>query len=310
MNIDLSQALVYAENDIKNRAHLKAILSDMYPEDIQDINVVLMIYESSIPQEIKDKQSIDDRVYLYYVEKIVREYGLKESLARDALNVWIDAILGRGYSDRFITGGPDAVEIKEKENSRDVISTPVQKGGLHTVDNLEYEIRDLEGNEVEITLYWGGSSNILIPGTIEGKVVAGIGEEAFMRRQSVVKAKIQEGIGYMGTGAFRNCVNLESVSFPSTMAVIGEESFRNCEALSEVHLSEGLEEIKDKAFFNCPSLTKILIPSTLSIIGDRIFSKNMLSNLTIYCKPDTYAWQAFTSMGFKVEDAEEYEIYL
>ncbi len=310
MNIDLSKALIYAENDIKNRAHLKAILSDMYPDDVQDINVVLMIYESSIPEEIRDKQNIDDRIYLFYVEKIVREYGLKDSLARDALNVWIDAILGKGYSDRFKTESPDRSETEKNENNRNIISSPVQKGTLHTVDNLEYEIRDLEGNSVEITLYWGGSSNILIPGSIEGKTVAGIGEEAFMRRQSVVKAKIQEGIGYMGNGAFRNCVNLESVSFPSTMKVIGEESFRNCEALSEVHLSEGLKEIKDKAFFNCPSLTKILIPSTLDVIGDRIFSKNMLSNLIIYCKPDTYAWQSFTSMGFKVEDAEEYEIYL
>ncbi len=309
MNIDLSRALNYAGNDIKNRAHLKAILSDMYPDDIQDINVILMLYESGIPAQIMTAKDIDERTYSLYVERIVREYGLNDALACDALNAWVDAFLGDGYSGRFAIKKPQTEERTERRIER--TGTPQRdKGSVHNVDNLEYEVRTIDGNEVELALYWGGSSNILIPGVIEGQKVGGIGSEAFMRRQSVVKAKIQEGIRYTGDSAFRNCVNLECVTFPATMESIGQECFRNCEALSEVHLGDGLRQIKDKAFFNCPSLTKILIPPTLETIGDRVFSKNMQSSLVIYCDTGSYPFETFTSMGFRVEDSEEYEIYL
>ena len=296
MEINLSKALSYV-GEVKNRAQLRSVLLDMYPGSIQDINILLNIYESGIPDEIKEKQVMDGSAYSFYLERIIKEYGIRRQLAAEALNVWIEAILGEGSIPQSEYSGVPGEGDREEDGD---------EGELHTLDNLEYEVNHVNEDEVELQIYWGGSSNILVPGVIEGKKVIGIGQEAFMRRQSVVTVKIQKDIEYLGDRAFKNCINLEAVTLPPTLKTVGTECFRNCGLLSEVNLNEGLLEIKEKAFLNCPSIKRILIPSTVQKIGEKVFNKKNVGDILIYCHMHSPAVEHFISEGFEVRDADDF----
>lgn len=80
-----------------------------------------------------------------------------------------------------------------------------------------------------------------------------------------------EGISTINDGVFRNCQQLSTVQFPSTMKHIG--GFSNT-GLTEINLSESVETIESNAFLNCPNLTKVDLSrcTALKIIKSNAFS--------------------------------------
>lgn len=149
-------------------------------------------------------------------------------------------------------------------------------------DNLYYLYSDTEG-EVELTyppvsapLY---SGEVVVPETItaDGNTLK---------------------VTAVGPYAFANCMELASVSLPSTIKTIERNAFENCTALETIVLPEGVTEIEEGTFYNCTSLkelnidhvvclgrnalsgcealSKITLPSTLITIGDGCF-KNCTS---------------------------------
>ncbi len=83
---------------------------------------------------------------------------------------------------------------------------------------------------------------------------------------------ISEGITDLYNHAFQDCVNLEKVSFPSTLIKINNYAFKNCTSLKELHLPQNLREIGVNAFYGCSSLEKVVIPPSLSYIYADAFS--------------------------------------
>lgn len=70
-------------------------------------------------------------------------------------------------------------------------------------------------------------------------------------------------------GAFKDCLNLESIKFPTHCAVIEDKVCYGCSELKEVVLPPYLQEINTGAFAYCRSLKEIKIPKTLKYIGWR-----------------------------------------
>ena len=83
----------------------------------------------------------------------------------------------------------------------------------------------------------------------------------------------------IGTSAFENCYNLQSVTLPSSVTTIGTDAFYGCSKLSSVNLEEGLTTINTRAFWGC-NLASVTIPSTVSWIGDKAFQGNPLTSVT------------------------------
>ena len=79
---------------------------------------------------------------------------------------------------------------------------------------------------------------------------------------------IPEGVTVIGTGAFGECVNLKSITLPSTLQEIGEDAFAGCEALTQVVIPETVTTLGSGAFSGCSGLTDITFPSTLKCIPD------------------------------------------
>ncbi len=107
-----------------------------------------------------------------------------------------------------------------------------------------YEYSLSENDKAEqvatITKYYGNAVNVVIPETLDGYEVVGIGADAFSGNTYMRILTIPDGVTVIARGAFLACSNL-----------------------SEVTLSKNLEEIGGYAFGDCDSLVSIEIPKSL-----------------------------------------------
>ena len=118
-------------------------------------------------------------------------------------------------------------------------------------------------------------TEITIPGSVEN-----IGHSAFKGCRALEKVTLERGVaaihgnneGYTGSGAFEDCISLESIEIPNTVTEIYASAFRGCSSLKTITLSKGLFSIGSKCFQNCTSLESVSIPSTVSSLGAGMFN--------------------------------------
>ena len=125
-------------------------------------------------------------------------------------------------------------------------------------------------------------SKVTIPGTvtISGTTyqVKEIGTGAFRNCGQLDSVVIDNGVETIGKEAFYSCWNTTFTKFPSSLRTIGESAFHNCNNIRILDLPEGLLTIGNNAFIYCYGLQKVILPSTLTSIGERAFaSTNNLS---------------------------------
>jgi len=83
----------------------------------------------------------------------------------------------------------------------------------------------------------------------------------------------------IGTSAFENCSNLQSVTLPNSITAIYTDAFYGCSKLEDINLPEGLTTINTRAFEYC-NLDTIIIPSTVTSLGNKAFYDNPLKSIT------------------------------
>jgi len=146
-----------------------------------------------------------------------------------------------------------------------------------TVSNdLEDFSVDLCVNEGRPTItikdYKGKSENVIVPASIGGIPVDGIGERAFYQRgEKITHVTLPEGIDLIADSAFEGCAALTGIDLPKSLVCIGKEAFKDCGQLANIDLPEGLVSIWASAFEGCAALTGIKLPESLRVIGDRAF---------------------------------------
>ena len=86
----------------------------------------------------------------------------------------------------------------------------------------------------------------------------------------------------IGSAAFYNCNNLESLVFPSSLKMLHANAFAECDYLTSVTLPENLEYIGYSVFMNCGWLRgHVTIPATVTKFYDTAFYGTNLSSVTI-----------------------------
>ena len=85
----------------------------------------------------------------------------------------------------------------------------------------------------------------------------------------------------LGDSAFKKCIELENIEFPSMLKSIGSSAFEGCSNLKTISLSE-VETIGRSAFSGCDQLNEVRIPSTLKSIGDYAFKCSNLKRIYTY----------------------------
>ena len=88
----------------------------------------------------------------------------------------------------------------------------------------------------------------------------------------------------IGTEAFKNCSNLQSVTLPNSITSISTDAFYYCTKLGSINLPEGLQTIYTDAFRYC-NLSSVTIPSTVTSISNNAFQGNPLTS--VVWKPKT-----------------------
>ena len=85
------------------------------------------------------------------------------------------------------------------------------------------------------------------------------------------KVKSSDGVEYsvtsLGTGCFKGCSDLTSVTIPSSVTSLSDECFKSCSGLTSIAIPSSVTSLGYRCFENCRGLTSITIPSSVTSLG-------------------------------------------
>ena len=108
----------------------------------------------------------------------------------------------------------------------------------------------VENGTVTITGYTGAGGDVVIPDTIAGLPVTGIGPSAFYYHTDLTSITIPNSVLSIGSWAFENCANLASVVIGQGVASIGYGVFWDCLRLTAVYFEGDAPEMFDDSAFD------------------------------------------------------------
>lgn len=150
-----------------------------------------------------------------------------------------------------------------------------------------------------ITGYTGPGGDVVIPATLGGVPVVGIGDQAFYENTAVVRITLPSGIQSIGDHAFSKCINLISISLPDSVVSIANAAFLRCVKLQDISLPPNLTSISSNLFYSCSYLSNITIPSKVQSIGEDAFNGCLIRNIVIPNSVTSIGNNAFRSCGLQ-----------
>lgn len=172
---------------------------------------------------------------------------------------------------------------------------------------FEYELNG--DGTIKITKFLGQDiADVVVPETIDGRTVAEIGQDAFVKivgdptassdafsRTDIKSVYFPDTVREIEDYALYFNEGLESVRLPDGLEEISEGLFLTCTSLSYVALPNSILQIEDEAFCGCESLESISIPDAVTSIGEGAFAA--CHALTSVRFPDGGATQRFTTIN-------------
>ena len=127
-----------------------------------------------------------------------------------------------------------------------------------------------------------GTGPLVIPATIQGKTVTGIGASAFSAWSTLTSVTIPNSVKTIGQQAFEGCTVLVSVDLGQGVTGIGLQAFGSCNALTSVTIPDSVTSLGSEAFIYCSNLDTVTIGDALPSIAEGTFENcTALANLTI-----------------------------
>ncbi|MDA7909800.1 leucine-rich repeat protein [Akkermansiaceae bacterium] len=140
-----------------------------------------------------------------------------------------------------------------------------------TLGALYYSIN---GPFITITdCYETARGELVIPQTIEGRLVTTIGERAFADCNYLTSISIPDSVTSIERSAFNECEGLKSITIPNRVTSIAALTFSKCTNLQSVTISNRVTSIGNSAFTDCTSLTSIIIPNSVTSLGIAVFNR-------------------------------------
>ncbi len=122
-----------------------------------------------------------------------------------------------------------------------------------------------------ITEYTGDGGTVVIPSTLGGYPVAGIGDWAFSQCDGLSSVTVPACVTSIGDSAFADCGGLTSVILPASVVSIGDSAFSECVSLNGIAIPAGVVSIGASAFSGCGNMVSVTIPDGVSSIGEMAF---------------------------------------
>lgn len=82
---------------------------------------------------------------------------------------------------------------------------------------------------------------------------------------------IPSSVKVVGSGAFRDCSHLKSITIPNSVTTMEHHAFSNCTSLTSISIPDGIKTIEMGTFDYCKSLTSVRIPDSVTEIGHSAF---------------------------------------
>ncbi len=240
--------------------------------------------------------------------------GIISTNAQGIQYVYVDQY-GNIVDPSNLSGNVIAGSIPVEESMEGASGEFAEDDGTTKVVMTNFEI---DGNG-RITKYSGDSDAVMVPKTVNGKTVTGIGDNCFKNTTissvyfsgpiSYIGNNAFEGCQYLktvmfssqdsmslGTNAFKGCVGLSSVKLPAVTAM-GNSAFDGCTSLKTVTFAEGTTQLGAYCFTNCKALTTVTIPDSVTDMGQNMFHECNRTNLTIVTPEGSVAEQYAIDKG-------------
>ena len=223
---------------------------------------------------------------IYYEGTKVKKNAISISSGNNALSTatWYceNDIYGYQYLDiRYINGTYCLFYVSENFQNTTLYIPSQWNDGVHGLDNVTY----VAANAVDgySTGNYSNITKIVFPDTIER-----IDAEAF-RSLNITELELGDGLIEIAQEAFRNCAQLQSLTFGSNIQYIYENAFAGCAALEYIGfrrwngVSAGNEElyIKQGAFTECHEIKYIYFPPKNLHFDSSVFDIGSVTAQTI-----------------------------
>ena len=107
---------------------------------------------------------------------------------------------------------------------------------------------------------------------------------------------IPSRVKVVGSGAFRDCSHLKSITIPNSVTTIEQQAFSNCTSLTSISIPQSITIIEAATFYGCTNLTSVRIPDSVTEIGFSAFYLcNSLKNVTV---PRSVTNISYYGLGF------------
>ena len=177
--------------------------------------------------------------------------------------------------------------------------------------------------EVMITAYYGSSTDVTIPETMDNYKVTVIGHSvfndkgitsvtmpdsikeiqdyAFSSNENLTSVQLSNNLQVLGTNVFFNCRNLESIELPATIKEVGVYCF-SAAGLKSVTIpsSSTFTQLDQFVFYQCQNLTEVTLPATMTNIADNTFA-DCPNKITIKAPSGSYGLNYAKTNGFNSE---------
>lgn len=148
------------------------------------------------------------------------------------------------------------------------------------------------------------TGDIIIPATVsfdnKDFSVVTIGSFAFSECSDLNTVTLPSSLQSIGEYAFYGCTSLKSIIVPNSVTAIGSNTFDGCSNLISVTLSTSLKSVEYSTFHNCRNLRAIEIPGSVRKIGQMAFQNcRLLSSVTIpnsVTSIETFAFSGCSSL--------------
>jgi hypothetical protein len=136
----------------------------------------------------------------------------------------------------------------------------------------QYTFTTKDDGTLTITAYTGSDVVVMIPRTIGGAEVTGIGDGAFRGKTNMDSVTIPNSVTSVGDSAFSDCAGLANVMMQSGVTNLGPGAFFRCTNLRHVALPSSVIRIESAAFSDCTALVDMVIPNSVTEVGEYAFA--------------------------------------
>ncbi len=129
------------------------------------------------------------------------------------------------------------------------------------------------GRAVVTSVLASAAGDLVVPATLGGYVVGGIGRGAFQNLTNVTGIAFAGGANVTNVGpqAFQDCTALAIAVLPDGLTALAPGLFCGCTELGAVTIPGGVTNVGDAAFAECRNLAAIALPSGLTGLGESPF---------------------------------------